>query len=318
MDSDALVHSRFSNFVQSILLIAVMALLLGYLAFVLAGAAFAFFAVGLVIGLYWLNPWVTPTWVLRMYGARPIHSGEAPDLFRLARLLSERAGLERPPSLYLIPWPQANAFALGNRSNAAVVLSAGLLRRLTLQELAGVLAHELSHLRHNDVRVMGFADLSRRVTRTLATLGMLLLFLNLPLMLLTGTTVGWLPILVLLVAPLLADLTQLALSRVREFSADLGAAELLGDPAPMIAALIRMESPGLSWFERLTGPPQSYQHIPTILRTHPETSERIVRLRRLEGERHWPEVTVMDKLERRARRGREAYGDSGRFRPFGT
>jgi heat shock protein HtpX len=123
---------------------------------------------------------------------------------------------------------------------------------------------------------------------------------------------------VLLVAPLLADLTQLALSRVREFSADLGAAELLGDPTPMIAALIRMESPGLSWFERLTGPPQSYQHIPTILRTHPETSERIARLRRLQGERHWPEENVMDMFHGRVRGGRGERHDAGRFWPFGT
>lgn len=316
MDSDVLLHSRWTNFLQSVSLVAVMAMLLGYLAFVLAGGAFALFSVALVVGLYWFNPWVAPTWVLTIYGARRISPARAPDLYRVLELLAARAGMAHCPSLYLIGSYQANAFALGNRNNAAIVLSEGLLRRLTLQELAGVLGHEMSHLRNNDIRVMGFADLSRRVTRTLATLGIFLLLLNLPLMLVAGTGIGWLPILVLLIAPILSDLAQLALSRVREFNADLGAAELLGDPDPMIAALIQMESPGLTWLERLTGPPQSYQQIPTILKTHPETSERIARLEQLKGTGRWSGNGVLERLA--SKRWPHGRGPSIDFWPFGT
>src|SRR5690554_1436805 len=275
-----LYRHRLGNWLHSVLLMLLMAGLLGYLALILAGAEFALAVIVAVLALFWLNPLVPPAWLLQLFRARPLSRREAPQLYLIMDILAERAGLTRVPRLYFLPSPMLNAFAVGDRHNAAIALSEGLLRQLSLYELAGVLAHETSHIRGNDIRVLTLADLSGRVTRGLSMMGGFLFVLNLPLLIFSGVYISWIPILVMVLAPLVSDLAQLALSRVREFQADLGAAELLGDARPLISALLRMDRVGGNLLERwfLVEKPAE----PSILRTHPTTQERVERLRSLD------------------------------------
>jgi heat shock protein HtpX len=167
---------------------------------------------------------------MRLYRARPVSAQEAPALWNAVQALTERAGLPRWPELYYLPSQVMNAFAVGTPVNSAIGLTDGLLRHLDLREIVGVLAHEISHVHNNDLRVMGLADLFSRGTSILSLLGQILLLLNLPLILFTQVTVNWWAIALLVFAPNLSALAQLALSRTREFDADLNAARLTGDP----------------------------------------------------------------------------------------
>jgi heat shock protein HtpX len=282
MNSNYLYSSRLSNGLQSVLLITLMAVLLGYLGLVLAGPGFAMAVIFSVVIAYWMNPLASSAWMLQLHQARALSRAEAPQLYDILQVLAKRASLNHTPTLYYLPANQPNAFAVGARDDAAIALSDGLLRRLNLYELAGVLGHEMSHIRSNDMRVMGFADLSARVTRMLSIVGVVLFLFNLPLMFFTEISLGWMPILTLLFAPIISDLSQFALSRVREFQADLGSVELLGDPRPLMSALNKMEFLGInllerwSWTRRNTAKKAS-----VLLRTHPTTQERIARLMNL-------------------------------------
>jgi len=263
-----------------------MAGLWGYLALILAGDEFALAVIAVVWVVFWLNPLMPPAWILQLHRARPLERRDAPQLYQVLEALTERAGLPQAPRFYYLPSPVMNAFAVGERGNAAIALSDGLLRQLNLYELAGVLAHEISHIRGNDIRVLTLADLSARVTRGLSMVGVFLFLLNLPLMFFTETHISWSPILVMLLAPVVSDLAQLALSRVREFQADLGSAELLGDARPLIAALVKMDRLGVHLVERWIFRDQKVE--PSLLRTHPTTRERIERLMSLDQEQLGP------------------------------
>ncbi len=168
--------------------------------------------------------------------------------------LTERAGLEQLPLLFYLPSDVMNAFTTGTPREAAIGLSDGLLRRLQRRELVAVLAHELMHIVNQDIRMMAFADLTSRVTGFFSLTGQILLLVNLPLFLFTETSLPWGPILLLLVAPSISALVQLALSRNREYEADLGAAELTGDPLALASALTKMEPPHQRLLEQILLP----------------------------------------------------------------
>jgi len=154
------------------------------------------------------------------------------------------------------------------------------------------LAHEISHVRNNDMWVMGLADLFTRMTNILSVVGQFLLLLNLPLLLMSDYTISWAAILLLVFAPTLSALLQLALSRTREYDADLGAAELSGDPEGMALALAKLERLQAGFFERVFLPGRQIPE-PSLLRTHPPTQER---LRRLLALRHEPGFASQSQL----------------------
>lgn len=274
---------RVLNMAHSTLLLGLIAAALGYLAFVLGGPSLAMFAGVLVLGFYVFNPVVAPDFVLRLTRARPLSAYQAPELQAMVTQLSRRAGLETVPQLYYLPTHLPNAFATGQGNQAVVAISDGLLRHLSRTEVAGVLAHEISHIKHKDIRVMTFAAMSSQFTRLLSTFGQILLLFNLPLLLFGGQSISWTLILSLIFAPMVVDLLQLGLSRVREFDADLGSAALLGSGEPLIAALHKMEQMQRGgWLGRWFGPsPQDL--VPGWLRTHPPTRERIRRLQQLDS-----------------------------------
>ena len=252
-----------------------------------------------------LEPAAASGLTLRLYGARPLHPDEAPDLWAVLRELAARAGLPAVPVPHYVPSGVVNAFATGSKHHAAIALTDGLLRSLTPRELTGVLGHEIAHIANEDLRVMGLADSISRLTHLLALLGQLAIVLSLPALLLGVMEVNWPALLLLAVAPQLALLAQLGLSRVREFDADRLAAELTGDPHGLASALAKIERVSRSWRAWLLpgwGNPE-----PSWLRTHPATAERIERLLELApppamppfaSARFVPEVTVSPRPPR--------------------
>ncbi len=268
------------NRIQSLLLLAVMAGFLALLGNLLWGpdGTLMLMAVGLLGVLF--NPVVSPRLVMRMYGARPVAPEQAPALHQAVSRLAQRAGLPAAPTLYHVPSQMLNAFAVGNARRSAIAVTDGLLRRLDMRELVGVLAHEVSHIRNNDLWVMGLADMFSQSTRMLSLLGQFLLFVNLPLIMLSQVHVDWFAVLLLVFAPNLSALMQLALSRTREFDADLNAARLTGDPDGLASALQKIEQAQGGWLERILMPGRR-EPVPSILRTHPETRDRIARLMEL-------------------------------------
>lgn len=252
-----------------------------------------------------LEPAAASGLTLRLYGARPLYPDEAPDLWAVLRELAARAGLPAVPVPHYVPSGVVNAFATGSKHHAAIALTDGLLRSLTPRELTGVLGHEIVHIANEDLRVMGLADSISRLTHLLALLGQLAIVLSLPALLLGVAEVNWPALLLLAVAPQLALLAQLGLSRVREFDADRLAAELTGDPHGLASALAKIERVSRSWRAWLLpgwGNPE-----PSWLRTHPATAERIERLLELApppamppfpSARFVPEVTVSPRPPR--------------------
>ncbi len=296
MDSDILLEQKLRNRLQSALLVLAMALLLGWLAWIVGGGGLTLMALALVVVLYFVNPLFSPRLILRLYQARPIRDREAPRLHALLEELARRAGLEYLPGLFYVPSNVMNAFAVGEGRQAVIALSDGMLRRLSLEELAGVLAHEVSHIRNRDLRVLGFADLLERLTRALSLLGQLLLLVSLPVFLFTDLAINWLAIAILIFAPAVSALGQLALARTREFAADLGAAQLLGYPEPLANALAKMERFQGRVLEHLIGPGQRLPE-PSLLRTHPPTEERIARLMALRERPNYAELLPPIQLE---------------------
>ena len=268
---------KLRNILHSALLILGMAAILGVCAYALwggEGVAWALVGSGIAFAL---SPSVPPEWVMRMYRAIPVRRHELPELFELVSLLARRAELPQTPQLYWVGSPILNAFAVGRPEHAAIAVTDGILRTLTMRELAGVLAHEISHIRNNDLWIMQLADTMSRFTSILSYFGQLLLFLNLPLLLTGRTVVPWLAVILLIFAPTLMALLQLALSRAREFDADLDAAGLTGDPAGLASALGKLERYQGRFWEEIVFPGRRIPE-PSLLRTHPPTEERIRRL----------------------------------------
>jgi heat shock protein HtpX len=181
-----------------------------------------------------------------------------------------------------------NAFAAGQRSEAAIAVTDGLLRGLTGRQLTGVLAHEMSHIRSDDVRIMTLADTVGRLTHGVAYAGLALVVLGLP-MLASGSALPLLIAAVLMAIPTVVTLLQLALSRAREYDADLEAATLTGDPGGLASALQTLaKREGRIWERILV--PHGRTPDPLLLRTHPPTDERVRRLLALSPTQHPPVV----------------------------
>lgn len=233
--------------------------------------------------LVMFSPTASPQLVMRLYRARPISKNEAPQIYQALNELSRRAGLSYLPTPYYLPSNVINAFAVGARDKSAIAITDGLIRTLAWRELVGVLAHEVSHIRNNDIRVMGLADMASRVTSTLSTIGQILLLLNLPLILFSEHHINWWAVAILLFAPQISALAQLGLSRVREYDADLNAAMLTGDPEGLARALVKLEKNQNSLWRRVFMPGYRIPE-PSLLRTHPPTEERVKRLLELKGD----------------------------------
>ena len=263
---------------HSVVLLLGMSVLLGLVGWSLAGKLGLIWAISTGLLLLSLGSPFSVPMILKFYKARNIQPEQAPDLYTLLQWITARAGLKVLPRIYYVPGQAMNAFTLGSGNNIVIAISDAMLRKLSVREMAGVLAHEVSHIRNHDLWVMTVADVMSRLTGLMAMAGYLLLMLYLPLMLFTQQQVPWLGLLILLLAPNLSALFQLALSRTREYSADLDAAEITSDPLGLASALSKIEYHQGEWLERALFPNKRVSE-PSLLRSHPESAERIKRLK---------------------------------------
>ncbi|WP_075995300.1 zinc metalloprotease HtpX [Salaquimonas pukyongi] len=221
---------------------------------------------------------VSPQIVLRMYKAQKVSPAQFPAGHAILDQLVERAGLESRPELHVVPSNMMNAFAVGRKHNSAVAMTDKLIRAMTKRELAAIMAHEITHIKNDDIKVMAIADMVSRFTSMMSTFGTFALLANIPSILFGGgAAVPWLAVLVLMFAPTAGGLLQLALSRTREYDADLGAAMLTGDPDGLASALIKLENAQKPHWEGMVLPGGRIPN-PSLLRTHPRTEDRIERL----------------------------------------
>jgi heat shock protein HtpX len=190
-----------ANRLQSLLLLGAMGGLLALIGWLLWGSSGLLLLVLAGAVLLALYPVVAPELVMRMYRAERLSPGQAPAFHSALTELARRAGLPARPTLYYIPSAMVNAFAVGTRERAAIALTDGLLRTLETRETVGVLAHEMSHIASNDLRVMAIADVVSRFTSTLSLFGQVLLLVNLPLILLYDQAIHWGVVLLLIFAP---------------------------------------------------------------------------------------------------------------------
>src|ERR1700712_1744009 len=215
--------------------------------------------------------------------AQPIDESEAPRLYQMVRELSTRAGLPMP-RLYMIPNDQPNAFATGrNPKHAAVAVTRGITKLLSEDELRGVLAHELTHVRNRDILIQSVASAIGAAITYLAY--MLMWFGNddeSPLSLVASLAL-------VLLAPIAASIIQLAISRQREYAADAGGAEICGNPESLASALLRLEEGATSIPMKVNQAaeplyivaPLQGKGIAGLFSTHPPIEERVRRLRQM-------------------------------------
>ncbi len=279
-------RQRLRNALQGLFLFGGMVTVLAVLAWIVLGSNGLLWVLILGMILIALQPRLPAQWTLTMYGARRLPEQAAPDLHRLIAVLARRAGLPRAPALYYVASPITNAFAVGHGDDAAIALTDGLLRRLTARHVAAVMAHEISHVRAGDTSIMTLSDTIGRLIEALAYVGILSVVLTGPLLLLAGNLLPLLVSAVLVALPTVVTLLQLALSRSREYDADLEAAGLTGDPEGLAQALEALERADGPIWERTMLPHRRVPD-PLLLRTHPPTAERTRRLRALLPDGTW-------------------------------
>jgi heat shock protein HtpX len=268
------------------LLIAISYWIIGGSAGVLIGIAFA--AITNLVSWY-----QSDKIALAAYRAQPISSQQAPGLYQMVQRLCDRARLPMP-ALYVIPSPAANAFATGrDPEHAAVAVTQGILELLPEDELAGVIAHELTHVANRDTLTQAVAATIAGAISFVAQMASYGLWFSTPSS--RDNRGGVNPIgllLTVILAPLAATIIQLAISRTREFSADAGAARITGNPRGLARALQRLESAakqlpmgGNPAFEPLLIVNAfSGQFMSGLFSSHPPTEARIEQLLKLERE----------------------------------
>ncbi|MEL6921934.1 MAG: zinc metalloprotease HtpX [Pseudomonadota bacterium] len=278
---DHIIHERHRalNNTHTALLIAGSLALLAFTAWAIAGVTGIVYAVMFGAISLMAARRVSPAMVLRMYKAKPVNAANWPRGHEMITALARRAELPVVPKLYVVPSKMMNAFAVGRLDDSAVAVTDALIRQLTARELAGVMAHEVTHIRNEDIKVMSIADMVSRFTSTLSTIGIIAILFNI-----SGFfgTVPWLGISAMMFAPTIGSLLQLALSRTREFDADYGAALLTGDPDGLSMALRKLEA----WQQRrleAVALPVGRISQPSMLRSHPPTDQRIDRLNALKN-----------------------------------
>lgn len=272
-------HAAANRFQSAVLLVA-MLVIAGLAAHLLFGPVGALLALALVGASLASDPAASAAMTLHLLRARPLSRNEAPVLWRMLDDLALRAGLPATPVPHLMRSPVPNALALGKVQDSAIGLTDALLARLDHRELTAVLAHEVAHIAHDDLRVLNVTAQTARVTRWMALLGPALLLLALPsLWLDTAWRIDWLAVGLLAASPYLALVLQSGLSRTREFDADLKAVALTGDPRGLALALARIEAAQPRWLHRLLPAPRI--RMPDWLSSHPATRDRVKRLQSL-------------------------------------
>lgn len=279
------------NTIKTTILMALMMILLVVLGGAIGGKGGAMMMFVVSLAMNFFSYWFSDSIVLRMYGARPLTEREAPELYHLVADLAARAGLPMP-KVCLVESMTPNAFATGRSpSHAAVAVTRGIVGMLSREELSGVLAHELSHIKHRDTLISTIAAAMGSAISMLAYMAQWsAIFGRSDDDEGAGGIVGTL--LAVLVAPLAATLIQLAISRSREYDADKAGGEICGNPRYLARALEKISStvqsmppmreaetqPATSNLFIINPLAGSRQAFVNLFSTHPATAERVARL----------------------------------------
>ena len=279
------------NTLKTTMLMALLMALMVALGGIFAGHTGMTVMLIIALGMNFFSYWFSDRMVLSMYNAQEVDRSSAPELYGLVEKLAGRAGLPMP-RVYIINEDAPNAFATGrNPSNAAVAVTTGLMRALDYNEISGVLGHELAHVKHRDILISTIAATMATVISYAANIAQWAAIFG------GGRSsdddrggiIGL--IATAIIAPIAAALIQMAISRSREYSADEGGAEICGNPNYLAAALEKIEyyaqhgeqlpeatpaTAHMCIINPLTGRDISFK---SLFSTHPDTQERIARLR---------------------------------------
>lgn len=273
------------NMMKTFILLAAMTALFGGVGLMLGGQQGMVIALIIAAVMNIGSWWFADKMVLSLYGAKPVTSG---SVYNMTLELAQRAGLPMP-RVYIIDNAQPNAFATGrNPENGAVAVTTGIMRILNERELRGVIAHELAHIKNRDTLTM-------TITATIA--GAVSMLANFAMLFGSGRDrpAGILgTIAVMILAPLAASLVQMAISRVREYSADRDGAEICGDPLALASALQKLEQAAgrVDNYVAEQNPATAHMFIinplhvrkmDNLFSTHPNTQNRIEALQEIAG-----------------------------------
>lgn len=268
------------NALRTTALMAVMLVLFALIGQAIAGTGGMMIAFLLAVGMNGISYWYSSSIVLRMYGAEEVSRAEAPDLYDMVDRLRQRAGLPMP-KVAIVPSDQPNAFATGrNPENAVVAVTRGIMSTLDRDELAGVIAHELAHIKNRDMLTSTVAATMAAAITLLARFGFFF----------GGRDNSFVTtLLMMILAPLAAMLIQMAISRNREYAADRDGAEIADNPLGLASALRRMEQAAQQ--RPMQGANEATSHmfivnpfsggmsgLRSLFSTHPPTEERIALL----------------------------------------
>ncbi len=279
------------NFFRTMLLLAALTALFMSIGFAIGGAPGMTVAFMIAAGMNLFAYWNSDKMVLAQQDAREVDEAQAPELYGIVRQLATSAGLPMP-RVYIIDSEQPNAFATGrNPENAAVAASSGLLNMMSKEEVAGVLGHELAHVKNRDTLTMTIAATIAGAISMLANFGMLFGGSRRD-----GEGPGMVgTLLAVLVAPIAAALIQMMLSRSREYAADHDGAQICGHPLWLASALQKIEraaqeipneqaeaNPASAPLYIIN--PLSGQGMDNLFSTHPNTANRVAALKELASE----------------------------------
>jgi heat shock protein HtpX len=276
-------RSNFKATLKTVVLLAALGGILVGAGFLIGGPQvallFLVFSVLINMGSWFFSDKLA----LRMSRAQPVSEEEDPRLYQMVRDLTTRAGLPMP-KLYVIPQEQPNAFATGrNPEHSAVAVTAGIRKLLTEDELRGVLAHELGHVRNRDILL---TSVVASIAAAITWIGYMALWVG-------GDNDGPLgiigPLLLWILAPIAAAIMQMAISRQREYGADATGAEICGNPESLASALLRLESGAQAMPMEVNAAseplyivrPFKSGGIAGLFSTHPPIEERVRRLRQM-------------------------------------
>jgi len=279
------------NTLKTVVLLTFLTVLLVFAGGAIGGRSGMIFAFGMALVMNFVSYWFSDKIVLAMYRAQQVTEAQAPELHAMVRRLTQKAGLPMP-KVYIIPDASLNAFATGrNPANGVVAVTEGIMRALDREELEGVLAHELAHIKHRDI-------LTGTIVATIAgAISMLAQMAHWALLFGGGSRrdddEGGSPVaglVMMIVAPIAAMLVQMAISRTREYEADRGGASIAGNPYGLANALLKLErgaqvvpmqdaKPATAHMFIVN--PLSGGGIMNLFSTHPPIAERVKRLREI-------------------------------------
>src|SRR5215210_5240746 len=280
------------NYLKTAILLAGLTALFMGVGYLIGGAGGAMIAFLIAAAMNLYSYWNSDRLVLSMHDAQEIDARTAPELFSIVAELAQRGGLPMP-KVYLMDNPQPNAFATGrNPEHAAVAVTTGLLQVLNRDEVAGVVAHELAHIKNHDTLIM---TITATIAGAISMLGQFGMFFgggnrdnNSAGMGIIGTLA------MVILAPIAAMLVQMAISRTREYAADRMGAEILGEPRYLASALAKLDqaahvipneqaerNPATAHMFIVN--PLSGSRMDNLFSTHPATENRIAALEQLAG-----------------------------------